>query len=121
MTSPYFDGRFLDPSPLALLASSLAAGESFSIYNSVKIRRDQGLMSGKRTPPIWSIILIAFGLALGVLGFEGVFTFAGCGPGPGPSLCIRVYSLDLAAFLMGAACVLIGIFRLARRFRDLQP
>jgi hypothetical protein len=75
-------------------------------------------MSANHAPDFWSIILIAFGLALTVLAFEGIFTFTGCGSS---SFSCSFYSLDLVAFLDAAACVLVGIVRLAHRFPDLRP
>jgi len=50
-----------------------------------------------------------------LLGYEDTFGFTGCGPGV--ISCIRVYSLDLLAAILGIVAIAAGIFMLARSRR----
>ena len=57
-------------------------------------------------------LIILIGAILAFIGFEGLvgndgFTIVGCG-GPEPRFCLRGYSLDLLAILIGAIAVYAG-------------
>lgn len=65
-----------------------------------------------RSKKLVSVALFVLGAVLNPLGLDNEFTFNGCGPGA--SLCVRVYSLDLSAILIGAITIGVGI-RLIRQ------
>ena len=58
----------------------------------------------------WGLLIV--GLVLVFLGYEDTFGFIGCGPGA--VSCIRVYSLDIIAAIMGLVAILTGIFMMTR-------
>ncbi len=69
-------------------------------------------MSANHLPAIWSIILIAFGLVLAVLGYEGTFTLTGCGTGA--ISCVRSYYLNFLSIFVGVISLSAGAIVLIR-------
>src|SRR2546428_119606 len=63
-----------------------------------------------------ALTLIIIGLVLVLLGYGGAFTFANCGPQS--FSCVRIYTWDLFAALIGVAAILAGpsmLFRMLPR------
>ncbi len=63
-------------------------------------------------------LVVVIGVILVFVGFEGLigydgFTLVSCG-GPEPRFCIRVYSLDLLALLVGVVAAFVGTRVLVR-------
>ena len=66
-----------------------------------------------------SIISIVLGLMLAVLGYENALGLVGCASGS--YFCIRAYTYDVLAVLIGSIVVLIGAIRLSRAFFHSHP
>jgi len=77
------------------------------------------LADGPMIRKLVSIISIVLGLMLAVLGYENAFGLVGCASGS--YFCIRTYTYDVLAVLIGSIVVLIGAIRLSRAFFHSHP